>query len=948
LSRNDKSAAPTLGRIVRGADLPQVRLQALAALEGIETLDRRLLVDALKDQHPAVREYALQLAEQSLKNQHSLDLMNAVLSLQNDSAVRVVQQLAFTLGELDSPRAGEALVRIATNHLENSEIRAAVLSSAIPHCAELYEAVVRSQEAATATRDWIGPLVTTAAGSKDEALLMRVMNSSLPASNARWNESQITSLATILAAISKDPLMRGRLLRPGSLQENRLAAALESARQAALDSQTPEVMRIAAIRIIAAVASQDQDQELLARVALEGSTLLRRAAFQGVRDQPKPPVARYLLANWDQSPPTARAEILSLLVERADWSGTLLEAIRAGEIPANTISLTDRQRLARSSDVSVRRLAAEVLPEQGSATRAEALNKHKSALSLSGDVSRGAKIFTEQCASCHALHGVGHEVGPDLATLRNKEPDYWLQNILDPNAVIEPRFVSYQVQLNDDREISGIIRNETSTSFTIVAGNGVTENILRSNVQKLRASNLSLMPEGLEEIVPPQQMADLLAFVRNGASMKVPPGNKPTTVTAGSDGVYMLAASKAEIYGDQLTFESHFGNIGLWHATEDYITWTVQVAREGAYEVYLDYACAAGSAGNKYRLSSGDSVLRGTVTATGADWSQYKQINIGRLQLAAGPQKITLRPEGAVRGALIDLRTIALAPSGRKPLWPGVVSSSSDVLRDPPSVARFILDASKSDSVRETAVKANPQFAGALITEMTRDLTPGTPEEYLRIPWIWRVAIACGRRNDDGQIRNLLSASLPQTAEPLRDWQAVGIGGGIINGISERGVPPTTRIEEIIGDDTALQKRWELALDLASAMADDTRIPNGTRYDALRMIALEPWEKRGQQLVRYLGKDVNAELQMGAVSGLIDMHFPIAERALIEALPDLTERNRSLALDALVGRDSAADLLSAIESGKLLKASITEKHLASLLQHQNAAIRERAEKLFEK
>ena len=161
-------------------------------------------------------------------------------------------------------------------------------------------------------------------------------------------------------------------------------------------------------------------------------------------------------------------------------------------------------------------------------------------------------------------------------------------------------------------------------------------------------------------------------------------------------------------------------------------------------------------------LIAGSSRINGAVTATGGDWSNYKQIKVGELRLEPGTQRITLRPDGDVRGALIDLRTIALVPSGQIPRFAKTSSaSSSEVLRDAASVARFILDPNRSQSARETAVQANPQFASALIVEMTRDLPPGK-EEYVRIPWIWRVAIACGRRNDAGQIRSMLDVSLPK------------------------------------------------------------------------------------------------------------------------------------------------------------------------------------------
>ena len=93
------------------------------------------------------------------------------------------------------------------------------------------------------------------------------------------------------------------------------------------------------------------------------------------------------------------------------------------------------------------------------------------------------------------------------------------------------------------------------------------------------------------------------------------------------------------------------------------------------------------------------------------------------------------------------------------------------------------------------------------------------------------------------------------------------------------------------------------ALNLLVVLADNEKTPTGTRYDALRMLGVENWNKRGEQLVRYLGKDINAELQMGAVSGLGDIDSPQATTALKKALPELTEHNRKLAEAAIKRRE---------------------------------------------
>ena len=943
LAREDKAAVPVLKKIARESKLPQVRAQGMAILSAHEDgIDRAICIEALRDENAGVREFALQLAEAMLKQESSRALMNAVLALKNDSSVRVQRQLAYMLGELKVAAAGQVLAHIATNHFTNAEMRAAVMSSAVPHGAAVLETVANLIADAAAAREWLDGLIATAVGAKDDAMLARALRTCLPAEGKEITVDQLNTLARLFDAAAKDDALRKKMLGADGLR--RLTAAVASARKIAVDSGASEISRQSALKLISA-AGDENDRALLVQMASGPESNLRRTALASLRNERGAEVASDLLRGWEGTSPTARAEIVSLLLDRPEWSRVLLEAIKDGTVSAHAVSLADRQRLWRSEIASIRKLAAEVLPEQKSSTRSEVINRYQQALLRAGNAAEGAKLFETHCASCHVLNGLGHDVGPDLATLRSKEAEYWLLNILDPNAAIEPRFVSYEAELADDRAISGVIKNETATTLTIISGNGVTETVFRSNLRKLRASSLSLMPEGLETTIQPEQMADLVAYVRGGGSAKQVRGNKPAVITADRESAYLLTASSAEIFGDQITLEPEFQNIGLWHGSGDHVSWSAEIKKAGAYDVYFDYACASGSAGNRWRLTAGAAELSGAVASTGGDWSNYKQLKVGEVRLEVGTQRITLRPQGEVRGALIDLRMIALMPSGQNPKFVrATATSTSEVLRDAASVSRFILDPSRSQSARETAVQANPQFAAALITEMTRALPVGK-EEYERIPWIWRVAIACGRRNDAGQIRSMLEVSVPQMEQPLRDWQAVVIGGGIINGISERSVKPAVRIREILGSDGSLLKRWERSLELASKMADDAKVPSGTRYDALRMIGLELWEKRGEQLAGYL-EDKNAELQMGAVSGLADMYAEAADRALIAAVPNLTEGNRKLALNAVVKREAAVELLKAVEQGGIAKENLAETHRAELLKHANLAVREKAKKLL--
>lgn len=258
-------------------------------------------------------------------------------------------------------------------------------------------------------------------------------------------------------------------------------------------------------------------------------------------------------------------------------------------------------------------------------------------------------------------------------------------------------------------------------------------------------------------------------------------------------------------------------------------------------------------------------------------------------------------------------------------------------------VARQILDDAKPRPDREQLVAANLDRAAELITAMADGLGRDIDEEYRRIPWIWRVAIAVGKQNKSDALRSVMRVSLPRTTEPLADWQAVVIGGGLINGVSQANAWPHERFAELIGNDRDLRDRWQHALTQSIAMADNEKVRPGTRYDALRMVPLLGWSRSGPQLIRYLPADMNAELQMGAVSGLVDIPDPPATAALIEHFAGLAPRNKELALDGLLRSETRMlAVLEAIERGQLTADQLGAARLERLRTAGGESVRTRA------
>jgi hypothetical protein len=130
-------------------------------------------------------------------------------------------------------------------------------------------------------------------------------------------------------------------------------------------------------------------------------------------------------------------------------------------------------------------------------------------------------------------------------------------------------------------------------------------------------------------------------------------------------------------------------------------------------------------------------------------------------------------------------------------------------------------------------------------------------------------------------------------------------------------------------------------------MADDESVATGTRYDALRMLGVESWSRRGEQIAGYLSDKVDPELQQGAVSALNDLDAPEAAEALAKSLDKLTPGNRKIAITALTRDDARrSKLVDALEAGRVRRDELTDQDRRLLLDSARSRSAERARKIL--
>ncbi|HEX8911869.1 MAG TPA: c-type cytochrome, partial [Humisphaera sp.] len=136
------------------------------------------------------------------------------------------------------------------------------------------------------------------------------------------------------------------------------------------------------------------------------------------------------------------------------------------------------------------------------------------------DAARGRAVFARTCAVCHTLYDEGGKVGPELTNSNRRDLGYLIENVVDPSATVTKGYEVTVVRTRDGGVVSGVVRAETPTTITLHTGTAVVD-VSRADVDKLRTTGESLMPEGLLTGLNRQDVLDLVAYLRSDGP---PPG----------------------------------------------------------------------------------------------------------------------------------------------------------------------------------------------------------------------------------------------------------------------------------------------------------------------------------------------------------------------------------------------------------------------------------------
>lgn len=520
----DKAAIELLIRMVTEGQRPTARLHALCTLDGLGKLTPEIVATALKDTHPAVRRWAVRLAPAS-----GLEL-KALASLTNDPDAKVRLELACVAGRPGDNAAGAILGELLLRDTD-PYMRAAVMSSLnagnISNTIDRFGAIVQAEAlefepdvsriagfSATDRDELTGTLFEQAASMAGHDDLERLLLLTVDDSNDRLQAWQMKSLARMLDRLKARDWSIDEHVKQGQGREL-VAQAFVIARRMASDSAEHEILRVAAIPLLLRDPAHTEDVATLQNMLTpQTPTAVQVAAIQHLGTQSSSAAAEALLAGWPSHSPAIRAQILSILSSRPEWVVQLLTQMESGQVAAAEIDASMRQRLLTTREPAIRERLEKIFASGTSADRKAVMESFQPALKLSGDATRGAAVFNKRCSTCHKQNGVGFEVGPNLASLTNRTPETLFSAILDPSAAVEAKYLNFVAVTTSGRSVIGLLSTETGSSLTLVAAEAKTEPILRSDIEELRSTGKSLMPEGLEKDLSHQDLADVIEYVK--------------------------------------------------------------------------------------------------------------------------------------------------------------------------------------------------------------------------------------------------------------------------------------------------------------------------------------------------------------------------------------------------------------------------------------------------
>lgn len=231
-----------------------------------------------------------------------------------------------------------------------------------------------------------------------------------------------------------------------------------------------------------------------------------------------PEFTKWLLERFPSALPGIRQEIFSAIRNNPKRLSSMVSLLESGKLSTKVFDASQIQALSaiRGNDIAAR--LAKVLSSSANTNRQRVVEEYLTqfaTMPVGKSEHRGKSIFAKHCATCHRLDNVGTLVGPDISDSREQSYEKLLISILDPNRSIDSNFFRYMVRTDEGMVFEGLLKDANVQTISLQGQNGALTIVRRSEIEELKSSGTSLMPEGIESQISPGEMAELLWYIKN-------------------------------------------------------------------------------------------------------------------------------------------------------------------------------------------------------------------------------------------------------------------------------------------------------------------------------------------------------------------------------------------------------------------------------------------------
>ena len=509
-----------------------------AADDLLGKLPLNVVAKCLASSSSDLRLAALRICE---KRMH-LHLLPQVFKLLEDENPLIRRSAAFALGQVEANLVMQPLAKLAKRDGENDLTHYAIAWGFKEEPGIFLAELLRDElfAARPMSREWIKTLgaaltanLSASVDNSNNPLKIRNERTASPRGtmSAEQRRDNIDAACGLLKSLfRKDQLAAGELmlaLAPvdGSELAERLhdstdgesgrflQSYLEVIRGIATDKGHAMKARLKSFHQLRLSTFVDEKSWLGELFAIDQPPELQIAALDLVSNFNDEEIARWIIEKWPGMTPMIRDRAVHVLVSRSRWLTALFVALERKEILGQDIPAAARTMLAQHPEESVRLRSQDFFVRTTSREKEAIMAIYTERLSGGGDPTKGKPLFAKHCSACHQLEGVGNATGPNLAAMKARGAEAILTNVIDPNREVLPQYLSYVVELTDGRILSGMIESESPTTIVLRKADGQKESVQRVNIDSLRSTGQSLMPEGLEKQLDQAAMADLLAYL---------------------------------------------------------------------------------------------------------------------------------------------------------------------------------------------------------------------------------------------------------------------------------------------------------------------------------------------------------------------------------------------------------------------------------------------------